>query len=924
MSNKPPFVIFKYLISAIITVNLFLYAPIVHAQNPLENEKEIFANATDAEKIYLQLSGTTFNTSETIWFKAVVTNVLLHTPTTKSVLLHVELIDPLENRIVDKCLLKIHNGVANGFFQLHSRYREGNYMVRAYTEWNRNFGPDFITSIPIKLYRVQELEKKADPIRDIVFTRDQTTNTFSLSSTVAVKELDSLHKGDAVLYVQWEGALDSIPIKLNSKKPIVNVEHSVPINVPLINYRLKTNNDVFTKTIVLDDEYGSLQFFPEGGSLVEGLQSVVGFKYLDYRGKGAKIEGTIEDGNKTKVAEFESNALGMGKVFLIPEAGKKYYGVLTNQEGNTYKYELPEAKDRGQVLSLVQNGIGKELRIWNSEKNEDSLYIKFFHRGKNLFLLKAKFRDGMFSYGIQTKDLPHGVIGLTVFDKEFKPIAERHFFNEHHENYLELVAETDIDRYSIRDSVHVSISTKLNGLPIPASVSVMAVDSSYFYGTNLERTNIVSYFLLQSDIKGTIEKPSYYFQNGKNMAELDYLMLTQGWTNYKYKEKKKSRPYLPEKGLEIRGTITDTQNTRKGVGSKKNQYELNLLLMGDPPEAHIQETDSTGNFKFKLSDSYGLGRKFVVQPTVASNKSGDLKIRIESYEVPDIVYDTEKIIVPADSIIDKKMVQKIEEDIRLDPLLLPNTIALNEVVVSDYRITGERAEMVALHGLPDVVIDNKELLLKQRNWTNNLYRWLLFNYPKELKVERLQNGQGFEIAYVRGADWTYVVIDGIPVHERDYHLIGSIPVRAVKSAEIFRSAGSANKYHSQVFDCAPICPPPPFPAMISIYTYSGEGLYGAFNRTKKTNLIGATAPQYTPIREYYTPEYRDPSKIDWGVPDRRTLLYWNPNIQTDGNGHAETTFFNSDIPGKMAIIIEGISSNGKVGYSEVFYQVKIQ
>ncbi|HIB46701.1 MAG TPA: hypothetical protein EYN07_00070 [Flavobacteriaceae bacterium] len=909
MNQKPFYALLIY---------AFLFAQIGYAQNPLEKEVEVFANAADAEKIYLQLSGTTFTTSETIWFKAIVTDVLNHTPTMKSRVLHVELIDPLNNRIIDENLLQISNGIANGFFQLHPSYREGKYMVRAYTEWNKNFGLDFINSIPINLYRVQSVDAKPSPIRDIVFTKDLNSVSFSLSSTIAVNELDSLHSGEAILYMDWKDGKDSIILKPKRNEFEINVQHKVPIDMPIINYRLKTKNEVFTKSIVLDDEFGSLQFFPEGGSLVAGLQSVVGFKYLDYRGKGAQIQGTIEDGNNTKVARFKSNALGMGKVTITPEAEQTYYAILTTASGNTFKYELPKAKKTGQVLSLINQGSKRELRIWNKVKNRDSLFIKLFHRGKNLFGVKARFKNGMFSYKFQQENLPHGVIGLTVFDKNYRPVAERHFFNELKEEELDIILETDKNFYFARDSVQVSIATRQKGRFGPASVSVMAIDSSYFYGTNLDRSTIVSYFLLQSDIKGTVENPSYYFKNTKNLTELDYLMLTQGWTNYKYIEKKKPKFYNAEKGLEIKGTVSKID--KKEVG-KKNGYELDALLMGEPMNAYKIETDSTGYFRLLIGDSHGLGRKFVIQPTDSSNKIGDLKINIQEYEVPEIAYELEKVIVPADSIVEERMIQKIDEDIKSDPFLYSNTIALNEVVVSDYKLTPERAEMVELHGMPDVVIDNKELVNKQKNWTNNLYRWLLFNYPNEIKVERLQNGLGFEIAYVHGAEWTYVVIDGIPVHERDYHLIGNIPVRAVKSAEIIRNTGTANKYYRQVFDCAPTCPPPPFPAILAIYTYSGKGLYGAFPKSNTTNLIYATAPQYSPIREYYVPDYHEPEKIDWTVPDRRTLLHWKPNIFTNSEGLAKTTFFNGDLTGIMVIICEGITSNGKVGYSELFYEV---
>ena len=85
----------------------------------LWKKKRRFLQTLQMPKRYMySFSSATFNTSETIWFKAIVTDVLSHRPTTKSGVLHVELIDPLNNRIVDKNLLKISEGIASGFFSI--------------------------------------------------------------------------------------------------------------------------------------------------------------------------------------------------------------------------------------------------------------------------------------------------------------------------------------------------------------------------------------------------------------------------------------------------------------------------------------------------------------------------------------------------------------------------------------------------------------------------------------------------------------------------------------------------------------------------------------------------------------------------------------------------------------------------------------
>lgn len=887
----------------------------------LEQEGNVLSNATEAEKIYLQLTGNTYTTLDVVWFKATVTNALFNTPTTISTVLHVELVDPFDKSIVESKLLKITNGKADSFFQLHSNFREGKYIVRAYTEWNKNFGDDFIFSVPINVYKFQHSLKEQGPIREVVFSKDSVNDIYSLSAKITTKRLDSLHEGksNSMLYLNWKGGGDSIIVKQRKNRE-TDIAFSVPSNVHLFNYILKTQHKTFSKSIVLDKEQGTLEFFPEGGSLVNGLESIVGFKFLDYAGNGMKVNGTIIDEKGNEIIDFESNMLGMGKTVLTPESGSSYFGIVVTKNGNELKFQLPEVKDEGAVLWLQQSKKHHEIRIASSAKTSDSIFIKFFHRGSNLFLLKTKLKSGIFSYPLKKATLPNGVVGLTVYDANYNPICERQFFNDRPDEDLQIVLKTDKLRYTPRDSVSLSIKTTEKGASSISSVSMMAIDSSYYHGTNLSRTNMVSYFLLQSDIRGRIENPSFYFENPENTTHLDELMLTQGWTNYKYDRPKGQKRFQAEKCLMVTGTVGGIQNGKKTKKKDKdNTYSLTMLLFGNSPEVHTQEIKSSGFFNFELKESYGNGQKFVIQPSDARNKSDRFKVNIKQPKTPPVTIETEQVIVPVDSIIEKKVAVVIQEKIRQDPFLLPNTIALNEVVVSDYLLTPERAEMSELHGLPDAVISSKELLAKEKNWTGSLYPWLLFNYPEELRIDRVGNGTGFQVARVHGAGFTYIVIDGEPVQLLFYDLIPNIPLHAIKSVEILRNTSSANRYHTDVFDCAPRCPPPEFPAILAIYTYSGTGLFGAFPR--KSNLVNATAPQYAPRREFYAPQYNDLSEQNSTDPDFRTLLHWQPNIVTDTKGEATVNFFTDDATGKKVIICEGITDDGRVGYSEIIYEV---
>ena len=90
-----------------------------------------------------------------------------------------------------------------------------------------------------------------------------------------------------------------------------------------------------------------------------------------------------------------------------------------------------------------------------------------------------------------------------------------------------------------------------------------------------------------------------------------------------------------------------------------------------------------------------------------------------------------------DSIAEQTILRKILTQQQNDPYNLAGVTQLDEVEVSDYRISDYNKDMVALHGIPDVVIGNKELMGKEKNWTGTIFPWLLFNKPNDIRIKRL-------------------------------------------------------------------------------------------------------------------------------------------------------------------------------------------
>ena len=114
-----------------------------------DNNKDI--DLSVAEKIYLQLHSNVYATDQDIWFKAIVTGTENHIPSNLSQVLYVDLIGPNEQIIAHR-LVKLTQGIGQGAFELDKDMPQGRYLIRAYTQWNRNFGDDFIFRAYVDLY----------------------------------------------------------------------------------------------------------------------------------------------------------------------------------------------------------------------------------------------------------------------------------------------------------------------------------------------------------------------------------------------------------------------------------------------------------------------------------------------------------------------------------------------------------------------------------------------------------------------------------------------------------------------------------------------------------------------------------------------------------------------------------------------------
>jgi hypothetical protein len=524
-------------------------------------------------------------------------------------------------------------------------------------------------------------------------------------------------------------------------------------------------------------------------------------------------------------------------------------------------------------------------------------------------------QDGVLRFALRADSLPEGIIAFTMMDNLRQPVAERLFFNEKPESRVNISVSTEKDTYSQRELTRLNIkTTNNNGKPIIANLSLLVLNREQMGQIQSMRQNILSYFLLSSDLKGEIENPGFYFNEDKKKDDdLDALLLTQGWRKYLYTKPVDKIRFQPETKLTVSGSVGGI------FFQKKKSAELTLMIFGHHKSVQTQTTDSLGRFNFNINDEYGQNLNILIQSTNNAGKNKNYTIELNKKESPAVSFNHIISIEKVDSVVHKLVEKNIERKKVEETYKLSGGILLGEVKVEAYKMTPNRKKVLFEIGKPNQVISGEEIQKKEEKWSYGLYSVLMSKFPDKVIIHRYSYYNGRLIARVRESQPTLVVIDGITVNINDLDLIPNIPPSEVSSFEIIENAKNFAKIFLEFNPETPALAVPSHGDVIAIYTYAGNGIYGAL---KPFGIIQAAVQVFSAPREFYAPKYENLSPSDWYKPDLRALIHWEPKVTVDSLGKASATFYNADITGEMEVVVEAISEDGKIGYQELIYNVR--
>ncbi|MBV8390437.1 MAG: Ig-like domain-containing protein, partial [Mucilaginibacter sp.] len=564
-------------------------------------------NDHPVEKVYIHFDKPYYAVNDTIWFKAYVT-IDLHQPTVLSKILYIDFIN--EGQLSRELKLQIVNGTASGCLILTPDFaKRGNFHVRAYTRWMRNSDQAYFFNKTITignndaglvLPRItfkNSISEKVDKINAEIVYKDQDGKPYANKkvSWKALNDDGTISKGKGE--TNQNGVLS---INFTSEKPAELSSSTISADLELEDKKIVTK--VFP--IQLTPPAIDAQFFPEGGYLINGMRSRVAFKAIKPDGLGIESKGTIVDNNGTVVADFTSQHLGMGVFAMTPENGKTYKANFTFADGSQSSFDLPNVRAEGINLSVNNNAKDSlSIRITANDgyfqRNQNkTFYVMAQSGGVVCYAAQTVLRNTTYTATVAKNKFPTGILQVTVFSSKGTPLSERLVYVQNNDQ-LNLTMKTDLSAYSRRQKMRILVTAKNKILPAEGNFSVSVINESIVPYDDDDAPNILSHLLLTSDLRGFIEKPGYYFNHSdeKSAADLDVLMLTQGYRRFTYKnilaDKNPPVTFLPEQGISVSGIL------RNNTGLPIAKGNIRLFI---PDKAYSTQTVTDANGAFKFSN----------------------------------------------------------------------------------------------------------------------------------------------------------------------------------------------------------------------------------------------------------------------------------------------------------------------------------
>ena len=649
----------------------------------------------------------------------------------------------------------------------------------------------------------------------------------------------------------------------------------------------KSNSSSVAKTAITP----SVQFFPEGGDAIAGVQNKIAFKANDQWGRPVKIKGVIKNNAGVTVDSIHVIHDGMGYFFLTPKAGESFTAKWRDAKGAEHTTALPDIKSNGVSLQVSISGTQRIFKITapSSYASIGTVHVIGTMYQHEVFKLTKDLIDGVINGAVPTTDLPSGILTITAFDNQWKPLAERITYINNQE-YL-FYPQMEVQHWGLnkraRDEIKITVPDSVVA-NLSVSVTDMDIDTD-------SSDNIISHLLLTGELRGSVYNSSYYFTNTSDTLsrQLDLIMLTHGWRRFNWDDVAQAKfpkiiyardtSYLTVSGKIYGGTASQFRDAGSIVLLLQQKRGTQMRTASINPDGTFNDPSfllfDTAHVYYQLPKSKGLD---------------GASVKFMESRMPPLSYNTSAsgIFNEEDTTGNARHAMLADEAQRLLNLYkgkVLETVTIKAKTKPTLELLDEKYTTGLFQGGDSYQFD----LLNDPRAVGSLN---IFNYLQGQVAGLTINMTSTPPTLQWRGGTPQLYLDEMIA---DPDMLSSIPISDVAYIKVLRppfmggTGGGAS-------------------GAIAIYTRRGDDVKSAPGK----GLANNTVTGYSALREFYSPNYST-FTADNDKRDIRTTLYWNPRvITTPQNNEAVLMFYNNDISNGFRVVIEGMTKDGRLAHVE--------
>ena len=854
------------------------------------------------EKLYMVTDKPYYSAGDTIYFSAFLVNSIYFSRTTDTKFIYVELIDAMGN-VVSRIKVMGSGGRFYNAITLSAKTTPGKYTLRAYSKWQTNFDTDLLYTKQLEIGNYIDdaihtnVKYEFDSMGKVVASIEVTDNVFEAIPDNTVEYSLSVN-GRTTRHMT---KTDKYGIFRVSFRPSSNMTDCIRMNINANGRKL----DRKLQLPSFEDDF-SAKFMPEGGNLVAGIEQVVAFKAVGIDGYAVEAEGAIVTKSGKKICDIATEYGGMGKFVFTAEPGEVYIATLTTKDNVSRSFTLPTAVPTGCVLNLTPEDNNCVLLKLQTTKDVSVPQLAAIIQSRGI--VNYVVEDLSRPVRISLDKLRSGVAQVTIVDKtSYAVVAQRLFFVRG--KVAEATISSSVKRFSPREMVQLDFAIKGSSGKAVKGDFVVSVTDSELLKENENADNIFSYMLLNSELKGHIENPKYYFEGSDNVRNerLDLVMLTHGWRRYNISSiltgTKPKIHYLFEKEQSVTGSVTGS------IGKARNPSVM--IFRNRSEYLGVHDLNKTNRFYITGVDSPDT-TLYLLQALNRDGSSSYVRIKVDPY-----IYPISPIIARAinrekkeSSLTEEYMVRSKQTyfedggmpviDIDAVEIVATRTQTYDySSSLNDFNtVSGDMSRFASIFDVlqrfrqleidgTNVYIRSPKLLQSPVKEDNDSEEGI----PDTIEVDMNDKTELMPAVYVNGQQMDMGAIDSYPMSE----------IISVSYLDKFESmaAGMSSDTGAIILHVKDI---------------------NAREKFLINSMAEVVVPGYAAPVEFYAPDYY--VKNDKSKKDNRTTIAWVPSLQSNSLGDASISFWTADRQSDYRVVIEGITAEGELLHNEMILQSK--